>query len=101
MHPFRTTKPEHWLAHLDNSRRTFLKLVQKARAYPEKKAQAFERLSTSMAEDGWLMLGAGETVIGQTNKLVADGKARGLYRLDHRDKADRRTLQERRAKARA
>ena len=40
VHPFRTTKPEHWLAHLDNSRRTFLKLLQKARSYPEKKAQA-------------------------------------------------------------
>lgn len=40
VHPFRTTKTEHWLAHLDNSRRTFLKLVQKARSYPEKKAQA-------------------------------------------------------------
>ena len=40
VHPFRTTKPEHWLAHLDNSRRTFLKLVRKARTYPEKQAQA-------------------------------------------------------------
>lgn len=40
VHPFRTTKPEHWLAHLDNSRRTFLKLVRKARSYPEKQAQA-------------------------------------------------------------
>ena len=40
VHPFRTTKPEHWLAHLDNSRRTFLKLVRKARTYPEKRAQA-------------------------------------------------------------
>jgi len=40
VHPFRTTKVQHWLAHLDNSRRTFLKLVQKARTYPEKKAQA-------------------------------------------------------------
>ena len=40
VHPFRTTKPEHWLAHLVNSRRTFLKLVKKARTYPEKKAQA-------------------------------------------------------------
>lgn len=39
VHPFRTTKPEHWLAHLDNSRRTFLKLVRKARTYPEKQAQ--------------------------------------------------------------
>jgi chemotaxis protein methyltransferase CheR len=48
---------------------------------PEKKALAFERLSGAMAEDGWLMLGAGETVIGQTTKLGADIKARGLYRL--------------------
>ncbi len=48
---------------------------------PEKKALAFERLAASMAEDGWLMLGAGETVIGQTSKLGADIKARGLYRL--------------------
>ena len=48
---------------------------------PDKKALAFERLATSMAEDGWLMLGAGETVIGQTTKLGADIKARGLYRL--------------------
>lgn len=48
---------------------------------PEKKALAFERIAGSMAEDGWLMLGAGETVIGQTNKLGADSNARGLYRL--------------------
>ncbi|HEX6072212.1 MAG TPA: protein-glutamate O-methyltransferase CheR [Sphingomicrobium sp.] len=48
---------------------------------PEKKALAFERLASAMAEDGWLMLGAGETVIGQTSKLGADGNARGLYRL--------------------
>ena len=33
-----------------------------------------------MAEDGWLMLGAGETVIGQTTRLGADINARGLYR---------------------
>jgi chemotaxis protein methyltransferase CheR len=48
---------------------------------PEKKAVAFERLMAAMAEDGWLMLGAGETVIGQTSKLGADVNARGLYRL--------------------
>jgi xylose isomerase len=39
VHPFRTTKVEHWLAHLDNSRRTFLKLVEKARSFDESKAQ--------------------------------------------------------------
>jgi chemotaxis protein methyltransferase CheR len=67
---------------------------------PDKRTQAFERLAASMAEDGWLMLGAGETVIGQTKKLVADGHARGLYRLDQRDKSDRRTGEERRTSAR-
>ena len=39
VHPFRTTRVEHWLAHLDNSRRTFLKLVEKARKYPEAEAK--------------------------------------------------------------
>ena len=53
-----------------------------------------------MAPDGYLMLGAGETVIGQTKKLASDSAARGLYRLDSRDKSDRRTLAERRAAAR-
>lgn len=47
----------------------------------EKKALAFERIASAMVEDGWLMLGAGETVIGQTSKLGADINARGLYRL--------------------
>jgi chemotaxis protein methyltransferase CheR len=47
----------------------------------DKKTLAFERIGAAMAEDGWLMLGAGETVIGQTNKLGADINARGLYRL--------------------
>ena len=48
---------------------------------PEKKMMSFERLASAMAEDGWLMLGAGETVIGQTKKLGADITARGLYRI--------------------
>jgi xylose isomerase len=40
VHPFRPTKVEHWVAHLANSRRTFLKLVQKVRSFNEKQAQA-------------------------------------------------------------
>ena len=48
---------------------------------PDKRNLAFERLASAMAEDGWLMLGAGETVIGQTTKLGSDINARGLYRL--------------------
>ena len=47
----------------------------------EKRTQAFDRLASSLAGDGWLMLGAGETVIGQTRKLAADPDVRGLYRL--------------------
>lgn len=39
VHPFRTTKPEHWMNHLVNSRRTFLLLVEKARAFSEAASQ--------------------------------------------------------------
>lgn len=39
VHPFRTTRPEHWMAHLENSRRTFLRLVQKARTFDERAAR--------------------------------------------------------------
>jgi len=39
VHPFRTTKPEHWMNHLVNSRRTFLLLVEKARAFPDAAAR--------------------------------------------------------------
>src|SRR5207245_2122138 len=35
VHPFRTTKPEHWMDHLLNSRSTFLRLVKKARTFDE------------------------------------------------------------------
>ena len=66
----------------------------------EKKAFAFDRIASAMADDGWLMLGAGETVIGQTKKLVADGEARGLYQLDKRDAGERRSGEERRATVR-
>jgi xylose isomerase len=39
VHPFRPTKTDHWVAHLDNSRRTFLELLDKVRSFDEKKAQ--------------------------------------------------------------
>ena len=44
------------------------------------RARAFDRLAEAMAPVGWLMLGAGETVIGQTNRLVPDPECAGLYR---------------------
>ena len=42
--------------------------------------KAFERLSSALRPDGWLMLGAGETVIGQSPTLETDRDMRGLYR---------------------
>jgi xylose isomerase len=40
VHPFRTTREEHYLKHLENSRKTFLRLVEKARTYPTEQADA-------------------------------------------------------------
>ncbi|MDQ3075167.1 MAG: protein-glutamate O-methyltransferase CheR [Pseudomonadota bacterium] len=56
----------------------------------DKKRAAFDRLASALTSDGWLMLGAGETVIGQTGKLVADRDWRGLYRLAGNDVDERR-----------
>ena len=47
----------------------------------ERRRHAFDRLAAAMAPDASLMLGAGETVIGQTERLVADRERRGLYQL--------------------
>ena len=47
---------------------------------PERRREAFDRLATSLAPDGYLMLGAGETVIGQTDAFVSAPELRGLYR---------------------
>lgn len=46
----------------------------------ERRGQVFDRMANAMAPDGWLMMGAGETVIGQTRRFEADPDARGLYR---------------------
>jgi len=47
----------------------------------ERRTHIFERIASATASDGCLMLGAGETVIGQTRRFEADTQARGLYRL--------------------
>ena len=56
----------------------------------DRKRAAFDRLASALVPDGWLMLGAGETVIGQTEKLVADRDWRGLYRHAGNGFEDRR-----------
>jgi chemotaxis protein methyltransferase CheR len=46
---------------------------------PEVRRLAFGRLAEACRPDGTLMLGAGETVIGQTDRFVSDPECRGLY----------------------
>ena len=41
--------------------------------------KAFDRLAAASRPDTMLMLGAGETVIGQTEAFVSDAELRGLY----------------------
>lgn len=45
------------------------------------RAIAFERLASAMARDGFLMLGAGETVVGQTRAFSPSGKRTSIYEL--------------------
>ena len=46
---------------------------------PAMRRLAFTRLAEAAAPDGILMLGAGETVIGQGDEFVSDPDCRGLY----------------------
>ena len=46
---------------------------------PDMRRLAFNRLAQAIAPDGALMLGAGETVLGQTELFVSDPDNRGLY----------------------
>ena len=43
------------------------------------RAKVFDRLADALNPGGVVMLGAGETVLGQTERLVSDPKMRGLY----------------------
>jgi chemotaxis protein methyltransferase CheR len=47
---------------------------------PDVRTLVFGRIASAMQPDGLLMLGAGETVMGQTDAFVSDFEARGLYR---------------------
>ncbi|HVQ09082.1 MAG TPA: protein-glutamate O-methyltransferase CheR [Allosphingosinicella sp.] len=46
---------------------------------PDMRRLAFNRLAEAIAPDGALMLGAGETVLGQTERFISDADCRGLY----------------------
>lgn len=49
------------------------------------RARAFERMASALAADGRLMLGAGETVIGQTDLFTPDGQLTGIYRQTNQE----------------
>jgi chemotaxis protein methyltransferase CheR len=46
---------------------------------PATRALVFDRLASALLPGGLLMLGAGETVIGQTDRFMVHGQWRGLY----------------------
>ncbi len=50
--------------------------------------RAFARLQQSLEHDGWLMLGAGETVVGQTSRFNIEPGLSGIYRPDHSSQTD-------------
>ena len=47
---------------------------------PPVRAEVFGRIREAIADDGVMMLGAGETVLGLTERFEADPDVRGLYR---------------------
>ncbi|KHK92887.1 CheR family methyltransferase [Novosphingobium malaysiense] len=53
------------------------------------RARAFERLAAVLAPDGWLLLGAGETSLGQSDRIVPDRDLRGFHRLATSARAQR------------
>jgi chemotaxis protein methyltransferase CheR len=67
----------------------------------DKRRMAFDRIASALAPDGWLMLGAGETVIGQTERFGADIDARGLYRRTDGSAAVEKRVGDRRAASKA
>ncbi len=56
---------------------------------PDRRRLAFDTLAGGLARDGLLMLGAGETVIGQTDRFASDRECRGVYSLAATAAADR------------
>lgn len=49
-----------------------------------KRSLVFERLASALADDGALMLGAGETALGHSRAFAPDPVSRGLYRRAER-----------------
>ncbi|MEM7779982.1 MAG: protein-glutamate O-methyltransferase CheR [Pseudomonadota bacterium] len=59
---------------------------------PATRKAAFDRLANALVSDGILMLGAGETVVGQTRAFAPYGKYMSLYELAEKKVADSAAL---------
>lgn len=59
---------------------------------PQKRREVFQRLASASAPDAFLMLGAGETTIGQTEAFASDPELRGIYRRIPEAAGDARRL---------
>ncbi|NNE50341.1 MAG: protein-glutamate O-methyltransferase CheR [Altererythrobacter sp.] len=73
---------KHSVLERPRSKQTFdLVLCRNVLLYfdPATRAKAFEQLHRAVAPDGFLMLGAGETVIGQTDRFEPQGELASLY----------------------
>ena len=57
----------------------------------ETRRRAFAKLLENLRPEGWVMLGAGETIVGQTDKLVPVTGGIGLYRRVPTDLGYRRS----------
>jgi chemotaxis protein methyltransferase CheR len=51
------------------------------------RAKAFDRLASALARDGYLMLGAGETVVGQTRSFAPASELLSTYEIPQADAA--------------
>ena len=77
---FRT---ENLLEPVETARRYDLVLCRNVLLYfdPGTRRRAFSRVVDRMAEGGWLMLGAGESAVGHSDRLVPERDGMALYRL--------------------
>ncbi len=78
VHPFRTTREAHWMDHLVNSRRTFLRLVEKVRTFAEPRARALAERCEYQALDQMVLehLMGPEAAGGRPSRRPARRKSR-------------------------
>lgn len=79
-------RTENLLEPVETAARYDLVLCRNVLLYfdPGTRKRAFSRVVERMAEGGWLMLGAGETALGHTDRLVPERDGMALYRLQGR-----------------